>query len=162
MGTQFPEITGRRGEPSAGNRRRSFVFLCLCGVCGRRARNYFLFANGGVGHIMLAMKNKAVKIGIVASILPHVFCCGMPIVLSIIGLVAPDAAHFHIIPHWMEPWIFVFSGAMLMLSWYLVARDCRCACDHCHGGGAHHVQKIILGIITVIFLISIILHMAAH
>jgi len=108
------------------------------------------------------MKNKAVKIGIAASILPHVFCCGLPIALSLIGLIAPDAAHFHIVPHWMEPWIFVFSGLMLVLSWYLVARDCHCECNHCHGGNAHHAQKIILGIITIIFLISIILHMMAH
>lgn len=108
------------------------------------------------------MKNKAVKIGIVASLLPHVFCCGLPIVLSIVGLVAPDAAHFHIIPHWLEPWVFVFSFAMLGLSWYLVMRDCRCECRHCHGGDNHKTQKIILGIITVIFIISLVLHIAEH
>lgn len=108
------------------------------------------------------MKNKAIKISLIATLLPHVFCCGLPIALSVIGLIAPDAAHFHIIPHWLEPWIFVMSGILLGASWYLVARDCRCACDHCHGGNAHHVQKIILGIITIIFLISIIIHMTTH
>lgn len=108
------------------------------------------------------MKNKAVKIGLIATILPHIFCCGLPIALSVIGLIAPDAAHFHIIPHWMEPWIFVFSGAMLALSWYLVMRECRCACEHCHGAPAHKTQKIILAVITIIFCISIILHLAAH
>ena len=108
------------------------------------------------------MKNKAVKIGIVASILPHVFCCGLPIALSLIGLIAPDAAHWSLIPHWMEPWIFVMSGLMLAPSWLMVLRDCACACDHCHGGHSHRTQKIILGVITAIFMVSIILHLFAH
>ncbi|MBQ4069828.1 MAG: hypothetical protein IJD52_00425 [Alphaproteobacteria bacterium] len=108
------------------------------------------------------MKNKAIKIGIIASILPHVFCCGIPMALAIIGLIAPDAAHFHLLPHWMEPWLFVFSGLMLVLSWYLIARDCRCACAHCDGTHTHRPQKIILGIITALFIISIILHLASH
>ncbi len=108
------------------------------------------------------MKNKAVKIGIVASIVPHIFCCGLPIALSIIGLVAPESAHFHIIPEWLEPWIFVFSAGMLGVSWVLVMRECKCECEHCHGGHTHRPQKIILGIVTVIFIISILLHIAAH
>ncbi len=108
------------------------------------------------------MKNKALKISIIASLLPHVFCCGLPIMLSIIGLIAPDAAHFHLIPHWMEPWIFVISGAMLAISWILVLRDCQCGCEHCNGTGGHKTQKIILGAITVIFIISIALHLMAH
>ena len=56
------------------------------------------------------MKNKAVKIGIIASILPHLFCCVLPIVLSVISLFAPEIAHAEFIPHWFEPWLFVFSG----------------------------------------------------
>ena len=108
------------------------------------------------------MKNKAVKFGIVASLLPHVFCCGLPIVLSVIGLVAPDAAHFHIIPHALEPWIFVLSGLMLMLSWVMVLGDCSCDCDNCAGAHPHRVQKIILGVVTIAFVISVALHIVAH
>jgi len=108
------------------------------------------------------MKNKAVKIGIIASIVPHIFCCGVPIALSIIGLIAPESAHFHIIPEWLEPWIFVFSAGMLGLSWVMVMRECGCACDHCHGAHNHRTQKIILGVVTIIFIISILLHIAAH
>ena len=111
---------------------------------------------------MTAMKNKAIKIGILATALPHVFCCGIPIALSIIGLIAPEGAHFHLIPHWLEPWMFVFSALMLGLSWVLVMRDCRCSCDHCHGAATHRPQKIILGMVTLIFLLSVILHLAAH
>ena len=108
------------------------------------------------------MKNKAVKIGIIASIVPHIFCCGLPIAMSVAGLVAPEAAHIHIVPHWMEPWIFVFSGLILALSWTMVMRDCGCACDSCHGDHGHRVQKIILGVVTILFAASVILHLFAY
>lgn len=113
---------------------------------------------------VLGMKNKAVKIGIIASILPHLFCCVLPIVLSIVGLFAPEIAHAEFIPHWVEPWLFVFSALMLALSWFLVVRDCHCHCEHCDDahGHSHRPQKIILGVITAIFIISIILHLIAH
>ncbi|MBD5389382.1 hypothetical protein HDR63_03965 [bacterium] len=108
------------------------------------------------------MKNRAVHLGIMASLVPHIFCCGLPIVLSVVGLVAPESAHFHLMPESWEPWLFVVSGAMLGLSWVLVLRDCRCACDHCHGAASHRPQKVILGGVTLIFLVSIILHLLAH
>lgn len=108
------------------------------------------------------MKNKAVKIGIAASLLPHVFCCGLPIALSIVGLIAPESAHLHLMPEWLEPWLFVFSAGMLGLSWVLVVRDCRCDCDHCHGNNGHRPQKVILGVITLIFMASVILHLMSH
>ncbi len=108
------------------------------------------------------MKNRAIKIGIVASVLPHLFCCVLPIALSVVGLFAPEFAHAHIVPHWLEPWLFVFSGAMLILSWILVVRDCRCGCSQCGGGRGHKTQKIILGVITILFVVSIILHLMAH
>ena len=108
------------------------------------------------------MKNKAIKFGIIATIAPHIFCCGVPMLLAVIGLIAPDAAHFHILPHWMDPWLFVFSGAMLGLSWYMVGRDCGCECEQCGGKYSHKTQKIILSVITVVFIISLILHFISH
>lgn len=107
------------------------------------------------------MKNKAIKIGIVASILPHLFCCVLPIVLSLIGLFAPEISHAPFMPEWLEPWVFVFSACMLILSWVLVVRDCPC-CNDCNEKNAHKKQKIILTIITVIFIIGIILHFLSH
>ena len=108
------------------------------------------------------MKSKAVKIGIIASILPHVFCCGVPVALGLIGLVAPEFAHAHMLPQWLEPWLFVVSAGALGLSWVMVVRECRCACNHCHGAKNHHWQKIILGVLTVVFIASVLLHIAAH
>lgn len=107
------------------------------------------------------MKNRAVKFGLVATIAPHIFCCGLPMVLAIVGLVAPDAAHFHIIPHEWEPFLFIFSGAMLVLSWWMLWHDCECDCEKC-GKKSHRTQKIILSVITVLFIISLILHMISH
>ena len=106
------------------------------------------------------MKNKAVKLGIIASILPHLFCCVLPIVLSIIGLVAPEIAHTEFIPEWIEPWLFVFSALMLGLSWVLVLRDCPCA--ECDEDKSHKTQKIILSVISVLFVISLLLHILSH
>lgn len=106
------------------------------------------------------MKNRAVKFGIIASILPHLFCCVLPIVLSLIGLFAPEIAHTPFIPEWIEPWLFVFSSIMLGISWILVLGDCPCA--ECDAKNAHRKQKIILAIITVLFITSVILHIFAH
>lgn len=106
------------------------------------------------------MKNKAVKIGIIASILPHLFCCVLPIVLSLVGLFAPEIAHSSFVPEWVEPWLFVFSALMLGLSWVLVLRDCPCA--ECGKEKSHKRQKIVLSVITILFVISIILHMLLH
>ena len=103
------------------------------------------------------MKNKAVKIGIIASVLPHLFCCVMPIVLSLIGLFAPEISHTSFIPEWVEPWIFVFSALMLVLSWVLIYQDCPCA--ECNEEKSHKKQKIILAVITILFITSILLHL---
>ncbi len=108
------------------------------------------------------MKNKAVKIGIIASIMPHIFCCGIPIALAVAGLIAPESAHFHLVPHEWEPVLFVISGAMLVFSWYLVLRECECRCEHCDGKKSHKTQKIIMGIITVIFVVSVLMHIITH
>ena len=108
------------------------------------------------------MKNKIVKFGIIATILPHIFCCVLPVVMGIVGLFAPEVAHTEYIPEWIEPWIFVLSSIMLGMSWIFVLRDCPC-CNDDHCDDDHHVpQKILLGIITVLFIISVILHIAAH
>lgn len=109
------------------------------------------------------MKNKAVKIGIIATVLPHLFCCVLPIVLSVISLFAPEIAHSsYFIPEWIEPWLFVFSALMLGLSWLLVIRECPCKCDSCHTDSNHKTQKLILTIVTVLFVVSIVLHIIAH
>lgn len=106
------------------------------------------------------MKNKAVKIGIIASILPHLFCCVLPIVLSLVGLFAPEFAHTDFIPEWIEPWLFVFSALMLGLSWILVLQDCPCA--ECKEEKNHKTQKIILSVITILFVGSIFVHVLTH
>lgn len=108
------------------------------------------------------MKNKAVKIGIIASVLPHIFCCVLPIALAIISLFAPEFAHNTHIPEWIEPQLFIFSSLMLCLSWGLVMREYKCNCSHCHNTKKHKTQRIILTVITVLFIISVILHILNH
>ena len=106
------------------------------------------------------MKNKAVKIGIIASVLPHLFCCVLPIVLSLVSLFAPEIAHTEFVPEWIEPWFFVFSALMLGLSWVLVYQDCPCA--ECGEEKTHKKQKIVLIVVTSLFVISVVLHLFAH
>ena len=106
------------------------------------------------------MKNKAIKYGIIATLLPHLFCCVLPVALSLIGLFAPEIAHTEMVPEWLEPWMFVFSALMLGLSWILTMRDCPCS--ECNEENSHKKQKIALGIITGLFIISVVLHLFAH
>lgn len=109
------------------------------------------------------MKNKAIKIGIIATILPHLFCCVLPVVLAIISLFAPEIAHSsEIIPSSIEPWLFVFSALMLGVSWVVIMHDCHCNCENCAEAQHHKPQKVILAVVTVLFVVSIILHMIAH
>ncbi|MBR6838358.1 MAG: hypothetical protein IKM94_02210 [Alphaproteobacteria bacterium] len=109
------------------------------------------------------MKNKAVKFGIIATLLPHLFCCVLPVVLAILSLFAPEVAHSsYFMPDWLEPWLFVISALMLGLSWVFVIRDCHCDCDMCHTHEKHTPQKIILSVITILFIVSVVLHIIAH
>ena len=109
------------------------------------------------------MNHRGVKLGIIATVLPHLFCCVLPIVLAIISLFAHEVAHSsYFIPEWLEPWVFVFSALMLGLSWIFVVRDCKCECDTCHNGTHHRPQKMVLSVITIIFIISVVLHIISH
>lgn len=107
-------------------------------------------------------KNRAVGIGIIAGLLPHLFCCVLPVVLGIIGMVAPDFADHNIIPESAELWLFVFSGLMLCLSWFLYFNNHDCNCAHCAGTRHHNTQKIILIFITVLTIAGIVAHIITH
>jgi len=106
------------------------------------------------------MKNKAIKISVIASLLPHLFCCVLPIVLSVVSLFAPEVSHTHLIPDWIEPWLFVFSALVLGVSWIMIFQECPCSeCTKKHN---HKTQKWILCIVTCMFILSVILHVVAH
>jgi hypothetical protein len=109
------------------------------------------------------MKNHAVKIGIIASILPHLFCCVLPVVLGLIGMIAPDMISDHeIIPESAEKWVFIFSGLMLCLSWIMYFGHRNCNCNHCNSTHHHHTQRIILICITIFTIAGIVMHLITH
>ena len=108
------------------------------------------------------MKNRALGFGIIAGILPHLFCCVLPVVLGIIGMIAPDFADHEIIPESAEIWLFVFSGLMLILSWIMYFNHDACECEHCIDTHHHRVQKVILICITVITIAGIVMHLIGH
>ena len=51
---------------------------------------------------------------------------------------------------------------LLGLSWVMVVRECKCECDHCHGAHSHNLSKIVLACVTILFVVSVVLHMIAH
>lgn len=108
------------------------------------------------------MKNKAIKFGIIAGILPHLFCCVLPVVLGLVGLVAPGIADHELIPESIEKWVFVFSVLMLVLSWIMYFNNRDCKCPHCNETHHHRIQLIILICITVLSLFGIISHIVLH
>jgi len=114
------------------------------------------------------MKKSAGKhilnLGIIATLLPHLFCCVLPTVLAALSLIAPagDAVRWQIIPESWMPWLFVLSGIMLGISYTLVFRPhCDCHCDECDAH-EHRTQKIILAVVTVLFVTSLTIHLFAH
>ena len=90
------------------------------------------------------------------------FCCVLPVVLGIIGMVAPDFADHEIIPENAEVWLFVFSGLMLVLSWVMYLNHDECKCEHCGETHHHRTQKIILICITVLTIAGSAAHLIGH
>lgn len=107
-------------------------------------------------------KNRAIGLGVVAGLLPHLFCCVLPVVLGILGMIAPDFADHKIIPEWAEGWLFGFSILMLILSWILYFHNHDCGCEHCDKTHHHRTQMIILIIITIVTIAGIVAHMIVH
>ena len=102
---------------------------------------------------------KALNIGLYASLLPHLVCCVTPIVLVGLALVAPglEMAGHEIVPHSWMPYFFALSLAMLCFSYWFVFRRRGCECT-----GKYKAQKIILYIATALFIISLAAHLFAH
>ena len=108
------------------------------------------------------MKNRAVKFGIIAGLLPHLFCCVLPVALGLIGMFAPDIADHEIISENAEIWLFIFSGIMLALSWIMHFNNHDCDCEHCGATHHHRVQRIILICITIVTIGGIVMHLISH
>ena len=107
-------------------------------------------------------KNRAIGLGIIAGILPHLFCCVLPVVLGIIGMIAPDFADHRVISKDAEIWLFIFSGVMLTMSWIMYFDRQDCNCEHCDATHHHRIQKIILIIITILTIAGIATHIINH
>jgi len=107
-------------------------------------------------------RNRAIGLGIVAGILPHLFCCVLPVVLGVVGMVAPDFADHSVIPESAEIWLFIFSGVMLALSWIMYFDRHDCNCEHCGATHHHRAQKIILIVITILTIAGIVAHIVNH
>lgn len=104
-----------------------------------------------------------------ASVLGHVFCCGLPLAVSLIGLLAgvgtlsvmvPGLETLHAGLHHYEWPLIVFSAVMVALGWvfHFLGRKVDC-----HDSGCHHPPcepskdrtSMLLVLATVIFIANI-------
>ncbi len=102
---------------------------------------------------------------IVASVSSHLFCCVLPTVISVIGLVTglgffsgimPFYENIHEMIHHSEKPILFFSATMLALGWTIQAYSARIDCHDtgCSHGSCSPKKKraaFILKIATVLF-----------
>lgn len=104
-----------------------------------------------------------------ASVLGHVFCCGLPIILGIVSLLAgagvlspqiPGLDNFHNIIHSHELALLGFSLAMLVAGWGLqlhAARvDCHeTGCQHPPCDSKKHNASSLLWVATAVFAFNV-------
>lgn len=111
------------------------------------------------------MKSKMVFGGAFMAAFMHVFCCGIPLALTILssfGVSIPNIVSHE--NHKFDLYIFIFSGAILVLSWLIYFRgkqkdSCHCSCHHSHvHDKADKVNRIVLWIATAIYVISVSSH----
>lgn len=110
---------------------------------------------------------------VVLSELGHLFCCVLPVLFSLIGIIAG----FGVIPSWIisthdamhhyELAIIVFSGVMLTLGWAAYWYSQRI---DCHDTGCHHPpcdkkkdwNKLVLQIAVVLFVFNLLIYAGVH
>ena len=103
-----------------------------------------------------------------ASGLSHLFCCGVPFVISILSLVAnagflaslpSGLEYFHELMHGYEKGLFVFSAFILLLGWglHFVAKRMDChstGCSHPPCDTKKTKSSWILIVATIIFVVN--------
>lgn len=125
------------------------------------------------------MKNHHDKIiwAIILSETSHIFCCGLPIIFSILSLLTgfgimaalpPQLVFIHDILHKYEPAMILFSASVLLLGWgfYFYAKHME-EKQHNHDCCAHHAQpektaSKILIIATVLFVVNVSVYFGIH
>lgn len=119
---------------------------------------------------------KSLNWAVLLSETSHVFCCVLPTVFSLMGLLAglgvvatlpPSMIALHdILHHWELPMI-IASGAVLALgwgaTWYSDRIDCH-STGCCHGACAPRKNKahVILKIATVLFVVNVAVYALIH
>lgn len=106
---------------------------------------------------------------IMVSVSSHIFCCVLPTVISVAGLltgvgvfsgIMPFYENIHEMIHESEVPLLVFSGSMLAFGWAVQAYSARIDCHDtgCHHGSCSPRKKraaTILKIATVLFVFNL-------
>lgn len=95
------------------------------------------------------------------AIFMHFFCCGIPITLALLSGVFGVYLNIPFLEEneHAEIYIFIFSGALLILSYFLYFRSKECC--HTHKKRKFY-NKIILIVATVLFFASALIHILGH
>ena len=111
-----------------------------------------------------------------ASGLSHLFCCGIPFVVSVVSLVATTGffvslpaglEYLHDFIHGHEVLVLSVSGLILLLGWvlhaYAKSLDCRrTGCDHPPCGSSKARSLGILVIATALFVVNAVSYFFLH
>lgn len=115
-------------------------------------------------HINEAQQSKIIESSAFLSIFPHLFCCGIPLALSILssfGIYLPMPSFIEKIEQKnLEIYIFLFSGALLALSFYIYlhGKQNHCQKECCHDHKSEKTSKIVLSLALSIYLANLIYH----
>jgi len=124
----------------------------------------------------MSKKQKALHVGIIMTEISHVFCCVLPLVFSLAGLLAglglvillPDWLNgLHDAMHGFELATIIAAGVMLILGWavhfYSVHNDCHeHGCSHQPCGPRKKAASKLLKAGTLLFVLNIIVFFFFH
>lgn len=124
----------------------------------------------------MSKKKNALFIGIIATEISHIFCCVLPLLFSVLALLAglglvivlPDwMTDLHDVMHGYELPVIIAAGVMVVLGWaaYLYSYE-----NDCHDHGCSHqpcaprkkTASKLLKIGTFLFLVNIVVFLFFH
>jgi len=119
---------------------------------------------------------KSLNWAVIASEGMHIFCCVLPTLFSLLGLLAglgvvaalpPSMIAFHDFMHDWEIPMIATSGAVLLLGWAVVIYSQKMDCHStgcAHGACAPKKSRanMILKIATILFVVNVVIYFGVH
>ncbi|MFV0625778.1 MAG: hypothetical protein ACK5N8_00330 [Alphaproteobacteria bacterium] len=99
------------------------------------------------------LANKLSLTSTIATVIFHFICCGLPLILIMISILFGVNIETNIIKitHQQMTILLILSGTFLALSYFLYYKNCNGCCNQ----KFHKINKIILIIATLLYLIGV-------